>query len=421
MSDRFTTTTQESWFSRLGNSLKGILFGFILFLGAFPLLFWNEGRSVETYKTLQEGGKQVISLSTHKVSAENDGRLVHLSGKAETQAVLQDPDFNISGNGIKLIRQVEMYQWKETSRSETKKEVGGGTTTETTYSYKTGWSEQLISSAHFAQPQGHQNPPQMPYQNQQWSANRVNLGEFQLSRSLISQINRSEPLTIQQLPQSGLNQPIQSIAHGFYWGRNPSQPQIGDMRITYQIVPTGNISIIAKQVNNQLQAYQTKAGGSIEILKQRLVSAQEMIQQAQTENTILTWVLRVVGVLIMFFGLKMIFSVISVTADVLPILGNIAEFGLNIVAFLIALTFSLLTIAIAWIFYRPLLAGSLIAVALGVIFWVKKGAKKVTPEMVTEAAAGHHSTSANAPPTPPEKAPLEKAPPSSSPPPPPPH
>jgi len=381
MSDQFTTTTHQSWFSRLGNSLKGILFGFILFLGAFPLLFWNEGRSVETYKTLQEGGKQVVSLTSNQVSPENEGRLIHLSGSSETSEILADPDFNISSNAIKLMRQVEMYQWLESSQSETKKEVGGGTTTTTTYNYRMGWSQQLVSSSNFAQPQGHDNPHQMPYRSKQWVANQVKLGEFNLSRSLIHQISNSAPLQIKNIPQSAEGKPAHPIAYGFYLGINPNQPKIGDMRVTYSDVPTGNISIIAKQVKNALQAYQAKAGGSIEILKIGVISAQEMIQQAQAENTMLTWILRVVGLFVMFFGLRMIFSIISVTADVLPILGNIAEFGIGIVAFLIAAIFSLLTIAIAWIFYRPLIGLGLIAAAVGVMFWVKKGIKKAPNEI----------------------------------------
>jgi len=274
-----------------------------------------------------------------------------------------------------------MYQWLESSQSETKKELGGGTTTQTTYSYRKGWSQQLVSSANFAQPQGHQNPHQMPYQSRQWVANQVKLGEFNLSRSLIHQIDNSTPLQVNELPNKPNSRPIHAIAHGFYLGQNPSQAQIGDMRISYAYVPTGNISIIAKQVKNSLQSYQAKAGGSIELLRVGIASAQEMIQQAQAENTMLTWILRVVGLFVMFFGLRMILSVISVTADVIPILGNIAEFGLNIIAFMIAAIFSLLTIAIAWVFYRPLIGLALIAAAAGVMFWMKKGLKKAPSEI----------------------------------------
>ena len=40
-----TEVSVESWGSRLGGAFKGILVGIILFILAFPLLFWNEGRA----------------------------------------------------------------------------------------------------------------------------------------------------------------------------------------------------------------------------------------------------------------------------------------------------------------------------------------------------------------------------------------
>ena len=42
--DNFTEVTNDSWFGRLGNAIKGVVFGLLLFVVAFPLLFWNEGR-----------------------------------------------------------------------------------------------------------------------------------------------------------------------------------------------------------------------------------------------------------------------------------------------------------------------------------------------------------------------------------------
>ena len=55
MPDPFTVTTNESWGSRLVNSIKSVIFGFVLFVVAFPLLFWNEGRAVQTARSLEEG------------------------------------------------------------------------------------------------------------------------------------------------------------------------------------------------------------------------------------------------------------------------------------------------------------------------------------------------------------------------------
>ena len=60
----------------------------------------------------------------------------------------------------------------------------------------------------------------------------------------------------------------------------------------------------------------------------------------------------------------MIFRPISVLADVLPILGDIAESGISIISGLIAFALSMLIIALAWLWYRPLI-GILLLVLMG--------------------------------------------------------
>jgi len=142
--DRFKEVTRQSWFSRIGGAVMGVLVGLVLFVLAFPLLFWNEGRAVTTYKTLQEGGNIVVSVAADKVDPSNAGRLIHLTGLADTQATLTDPVFGVSAKALKLRRTVEMYQWKENSSSETTKKLGGGTETVTEYWYSREWSGELV-------------------------------------------------------------------------------------------------------------------------------------------------------------------------------------------------------------------------------------------------------------------------------------
>ena len=60
--DTFRTVSSESWFSRLAGSIKSVLVGIVLFLVAFPLLIWNEGRAVQTAKSLREGASHVVSV-----------------------------------------------------------------------------------------------------------------------------------------------------------------------------------------------------------------------------------------------------------------------------------------------------------------------------------------------------------------------
>ena len=105
-------------------------------------------------------------------------------------------------------------------------------------------------------------------------------------------------------------------------------------------------------------------------------------------NGIFTWLVRLGGFLLMFFGLSMVLKPLSVLADVLPILGNIVEMGNGLVAGIIALVCSLVTIAIAWIFYRPVLAIFLLVLAAGGIFllWKKRQAKKAAAAPAAPAA-----------------------------------
>jgi len=78
----------------------------------------------------------------------------------------------------------------------------------------------------------------------------------------------------------------------------------------------------------------------------------------------------------MLLGLNLIFKPLSVLADVLPILGTLVEMGTGIVAFIIALVLSILTIGIAWVAYRPVLGISLIVLAVVVFFGLKFLRKK---------------------------------------------
>jgi hypothetical protein len=367
--DSYTEVTNQSWFSRIGGAIKGIIFGFILFIIAFPLLFWNEGRAVKTYKTLKEGGGAVVSVLADQVDANNEGKLIHLTGKATTEDILTDSVFGVSDNALRLRRNVEMYQWKESSQSETKKKLGGGTETVTTYSYSKEWSDSLIRSSSFKKSGEHENPGAMPYVAEEQTANRVTLGAFTLSSSQVNRINRFEPLSIgsdTQSPES-LDSRMIRQANSFYLGENPASPQVGDVRIQFESVAPTEVSIVAQQNGSGLRPYHAQAGGDIELLQIGAHTAEAMFQKAQSDNTILTWVLRAAGFILMMIGLSMIFKVFSVLADVLPFLGSIVEAGTGFIAFLLSAVLSLITIAVAWIVFRPLLGIILLVIAVGLI------------------------------------------------------
>jgi len=376
--DSFIEVTSESWFSRIGNAFIGILIGLVLFIAGFPVLFWNEGRAVKRYKTLNEGAGVVISLPEARVLPENDGQLIHVFGMTATDEVVSDPEFEVAVNAIKLKRQVEMYQWKENKKRKTKKKLGGGKKTVTTYSYSKSWSSRLINSRSFKKPNGHQNPDSMPYESDEFIASEVTLGEFMLSRSLVGKIKQSSILPVADL--ANIEDIPDAEFHGssIYLGENPSSPQIGDLRITYHVVAPIEVSIVSSQFGQTFKPYQTEAGGSIDMLEPGRVGAEMMFRQAQQSNVMWTWIYRLGGFVLMLVGMAMILRPLSVAGDVIPFLGSIIGAGTGILSFLIAAPFACLTIAVAWLRYRPAIGASLLfaaVVAAGIVFILSKRGK----------------------------------------------
>src|SRR5262249_49174092 len=159
--------------------------------------------------------------------------------------------------------------------------------------------------------------------------------------------------------------PVQAIEGRFYLGENPSQPRIGDIRISYHFAPTGPISVIGEQLGSDFTAYQTKAGHRILMVKPGTISAAEMFNDAQRDSVIWTWIVRFFCAFIMFIGLKLILDPIVVIADVAPFIGNLLGAGASLASFIVTAVFAPLVIAATWLWYRPTVSIIVIAVGAG--------------------------------------------------------
>ena len=378
MPDTYTEVTHESWFSRLRGAFKGVIFGFLLVLLGFWLLFKNEGRAVERYKTLKEGGASVVSVDSGAIDPAYEGQLVHTSGLAETPDFLTDQDFAVTADAVHLERKVEMYQWRQSEQREQRNKLGGGTETVTTYSYSKTWSEEHIPSSSFKQPEGHHNPGPPPFASRTFTAPEVTLGAFRLSPGLISSMRGYQPLPVTSLGllPAGLRPNARLHQGAIYLGDNPASPRVGDLRITFRYVEPDMISVVAAQRGVGLEPYRASAGGTIELLATGYAAADSMIETAQEANRMLTWLLRGAGFLLVWLGLRTIFKPLSVVADVVPAFGRLVAAGTGSVAFMIAACLSFCIIAVAWIYYRPWLAILLLAAAGAAVFAIARALKK---------------------------------------------
>ena len=377
--DVYTEVSSRSWFGRIGGAFKGIVVGLVLMAVAFGLLFWNEERAVARYKTLKEGGGIVLSVASDRVDSGSEGKLVHVAGRADTQATLSDHELGVKARAIALIRDVEMYQWKESSRSETKKRFGGGEETVTTYSYAKEWARRAINSGNFKKPEGHANPTRMAYESRTSIADDVRLGAFHLPDFLIRKISNETPLTLGPDIKPPQNMQGKRQTDGFYLGVDPDAPQVGDLRIRYRVVLPADISLVARQTGSSFAPYTASAGGTIELLEMGIHPAAAMFQKAQQTNTLLTWGLRAGGFLLMAMGVGLILSPMAVFADVVPFLGSLVGAGTKLISLLVAGVLSFITIGIAWFVYRPVIGTAFGVIAGAISVLIARKMKKAAP------------------------------------------
>ncbi|MEO8207199.1 MAG: TMEM43 family protein [Chthoniobacterales bacterium] len=382
MADKFTETSSQSWGSRIMGSLAGIVIGLILVPLAVILLWWNEGHAVQTAKALKEGAATVVSVQADKLDSANNKKLIHVTGKAVTEDVVRDPIFRISAPALRLNRVMQMYQWTEEKESKTTDKLGGGQETTATYTYAKKWSDSVIDSSKFKHPGDHENPEQMLATATTIDADDVTLGAFTLSEQILSQMTGDEPLEVTEADLKKLPGKLKSTAHldtaGFYFGKDPDAPAIGDQKVSFKVLKPGVFSIIGAQTDSGIEPYLAKSGAEILLVETDAVSPEMMFRHAESANTVLTWILRIVGFFVMFFGFALILNLFSTLASVIPFLGDILGAGIAVASFLMAFALSLLVIALAWLAYRPLFGGILILIAIGGFLLAKRiGSRKI--------------------------------------------
>lgn len=374
MSDVVRTVTHESWGSRLVGSPKSVLSGVVLVCAALPAMWCNEGRAVTTARSLEEGQGAVISIASDRLDPAHEGALVHLSGRAETEETLVDPDFGVSTTAVKLLRTTEMYQWREHEQSETRDKPGGGKETVKTYTYSLGWSERTIDSSSFHQSWSHENPGPVPFPSTTFVARAVRLGAFTLSRALVDEIDVAEDLPVSSGMATALPRQtgMRLVEAGYYRGHDPAQPNLGDVRVRFKAVRPQVVSVVARQAGSSFEPYPTRAGDRLLMLEAGTRSAESMFRTARVVNRVLTWILRAVGFLFVFLGVLLVFRPLAVLGSVVPLFGSLLEAGLGLFSFGVAAVLSFVTIATAWVFYRPLFGLGLLAASGVAIFWLRK-------------------------------------------------
>lgn len=370
----YQETTKTSYGKRLGNSLSGILVGFILIIAGTVVLWKNEGRAVHIAKMLKNGAAECVDVAdVSSVDASLNGKLIHAIAVAQTTDEIQDPDFPISVNAIQLKKDVEYYQWVEHTQTETKDKVGGAQETVTTYTYSKEWVSRPVNSGEFKDPQyqGINNKVRIEVTDSEVYADNVTFGGYKLPTTLIHAIPCDVPVQLDSVLATAARSVDKNV---LYYG-NPAEPAVGDVRITFTKAVGGEASVLAKVINNTFEPY-TSNGKSLITLSMGNHSKDNMFESEEKANKTTLWLLRILGIILVIAGFRGIFNIVTTLLKVLPPLAKIADLGVGLVAGVLGLVWSLIVIIIGWIAYRPALGITLLVLAVVLVAFLVMKSKK---------------------------------------------
>lgn len=180
----------------------------------------------------------VLTVDAMHVDAVDDGRRVRVTGMLAADGPARDAQLGVSANAALLLRNVEMFEWRE--------HCAGAAC-----NYDAGWGVPL-DSRRFRDPKGHENPP-APFASAQFPAPGLKLGNFGIDAALLvaQQAPRAYPVSDAGLAPN-MAASFSAANDALYAGGDPAHPQVGMLRVSYRVVPLGAATLEGVQRGGKL-------------------------------------------------------------------------------------------------------------------------------------------------------------------------
>lgn len=269
------------------NVLKNPLVGVLLVVAAFGLLFWNEKR-VDVSQLAATS--QAILADEVSSDTSLQGQFVSVSGPLTSTETLSDGDYLKPGPYLALDRTIEMYAWHE-SKNET----------DNTYTYQEIWTSNPIHSRNFNNPVGHDNPVMaVPSLSKKVLGAKVGAYNIDMASAKLPSL---QSLTLSNDNIALLPGVQLDGGDRLFLGRGtPFSPHIGDLRISYKVLPTNTLATVFGALQGQRIATYTDAENN-KVYEVVLGDRVKALGTLQSQEMMMTWVARIFGFLLMWGGL----------------------------------------------------------------------------------------------------------------------
>ena len=394
-----TKTSRKSWFNRIFDSFVSAILGIVLFFFTFAVITASEGVYVTRLQSIDKISDDLVSTDAEL------GRHLFYTSDTIRGTHLQDKTFGISSNCLRMRRVTEMYQYyEETSTKTVKDSVGGGETTQTTYTLKTDWFDYLPAlsgNADGSPPGGNPSFPTISDElimSREFCSSELSIEGHKLSESQIQRVSEWGPLKCKppspgSLPvshgshlsdQCSVYLPTGSATYGTFNDSKPGTPSVGDVRIKWEIIPEGIYTVMCGKQDRNLCGYRvpgvsdyqlpficypctcgigamlinlvSSSANVIDDVRFGSHSAIDIIASLRREASITSWGFRILVFFLFMMSTFMILSPLPTILDVIGFVGDIARFGTFFIAIVVSLIITPLAVAVAWVAYRPVIA-----------------------------------------------------------------
>lgn len=347
MGDVITKVTTKSWGSKIGDSIKGVLVGLLLFLASFAVLWMGEGIT-----DLSKIAKNAVEIDPNAVDTANEGTLVSVTGEMASDELLGDPGYLNPGKYLTLNRSVEMYAWIEKRETKSEDKVGGKTETTETISYHMGWTSSPQDSSRFEDPRGHENPS-MGIKGSSETVSTGTIGVYPINSMKSISLPGGEELTLNSSDIVYERRSRRSIESNYIYipsgYGNFNNPEVGDIRIKYTALenpPDRDVTVFGTLKGGEITSFHD---GDDTLYHARFGTKEAALSALHGEYKMKLWIFRAIGFFMMWIGLTMFFGPINAVLDVLPFLGDVGRMIIGFVMFIVALVLSIITIIISMI------------------------------------------------------------------------
>ncbi|MEM7134141.1 MAG: TMEM43 family protein [Chloroflexota bacterium] len=356
----------------VGRAGCGLFFGGILLVGALISLWINEGRT-----NMAKVAEASIRVAIEEIQTIENGSFIALQGRLEGVEPIGDAPLLKPGPYIEIQRDVEVYAWEEKSSSSDNSD-------NPSYIYEAEWTDEQEDSSKFNDPLGHENPP-LAYLEKTIRTPRGRIGSIRVETAELSQLPLSPlPLTQTLLRADDVDLALKRKIEGnylFIGSGSLNEPEIGDVRITYQVFESDQrVTLFGQLMDETIVPYIDRDDNR---LYRAFVSGRdEAIQQMGQEYQFLLWGIRFGGLVMNWIGLMVLVAPLTSLLGRIPGLGRLGNRVIGLVALVFAFLWTTIVILVSIVAHNPILLVLFLLMGFGVGYWLWQQRKETLSQAV---------------------------------------